>query len=179
MPYRSDPNLIPGMGFTLMVLLIVIAFQWTPARIALPIAANADPRPAQPNEIVLRIYASRLMELSVDDEWGATVGWSYRQPHTPAELERELRRLYAERTEDRVLHLRADTTVPFGVIEQAMIIAGRAGVRVVAAVTEQRISDGPAPRFPRQRGDRVGEREWVGSPMGTAAASAYRSRPQR
>ena len=142
MYYRPDPNLIPGIGFTLMMLLTVIAFQWTPRGIALPVAANADPRPPNPNEIVLRIDPSGLMELSVDDEWGATVGWSYRQPHTPAELERELQRLYGERTEDRVLHLKADSTVPFGVIEQAIIFAGRAGVRVVAAVTEQRIERG-------------------------------------
>ena len=37
MYYRADPNLIPGMGFTLMILLIVLAFQWFPnRRIALP-----------------------------------------------------------------------------------------------------------------------------------------------
>ncbi len=137
--YRSDPNLIPGMGYALMILLVVLALQWIPLRIGLPVAANADSRPPQPNEIVLRIHSSDFMELAVDDEWGTTVGSSYRQPHTPAELERELRRLYAERTEDRVLHLEADTTVPFGIIEQAMVIAGRAGVRVVAAVTEQKI----------------------------------------
>jgi len=142
--YRPDPNLIPGMGFTLMMLLVVLAFQSTPDRIALPVAANADARPPQPNEIVLRIHASGLMELSVDDEWSTTVGSSYRQPHPPAELERELRRLYAERTEDRVLHLKADTTVPFGVIEQAIVIARRAGVRAVAAVMEQRIERGSA-----------------------------------
>ena len=140
--YRPDPNLIPGMGYALMILLVVLALQWTPAGIALPVAANADPRPPQPHEIVLRIDANGLMELSVDDEWGTSVGWNYRQLQRPAELERELRRLYAERTEDRVLHLKADTTVPFGVIEQAMVIAGRAGVRVVAAVTEQRIVRG-------------------------------------
>ena len=143
MYYRPDLNLIPGMGFTLMILLIVLAFQWPTGRIALPVAAHADPRSAAPNEIVLRIDARGLIELSVDDEWGGTVGWSYyRQPQTPAELERELRKLYADRTQDRVLHLRADTTLPFGVIEQAMVIAGRAGVRVVAAVTEQRIERG-------------------------------------
>ena len=139
MYYRADPNLIPGMGFTLMILLIVIAFQWLPTGgIALPIAAHADPRTADSNEIVLRIRANGLMELSVDDAWGAMVGRHYRQPQTGAELERELRRLYADRTQDRVLHLRADSTVPFGVIEQAMVIAGRAGVRVVAAVTDQK-----------------------------------------
>ena len=139
MYYRPDPNLIPGMGFALMMLLIAVAFQWTPGRIDLPIAANADQRPADANEIVLRIRASGLMELSVDDEWGTMVGSSYRQPRTGEELERELRRLFAERTQDRVLHLRADSTIPFGVIEQAMVIAGRAGVRVVAAVTDQKI----------------------------------------
>jgi biopolymer transport protein ExbD len=140
MYYRADPNLIPGMGFTLMILLIVLAFQWFPnRRIALPIAANADPRTADSNEIVLRIYTGGLMELSVDDAWGAMVERDYRQPRTPAELERELRRLYADRTEDRVLHLRADSTIPFGVIEEAIVIAGRAGVRVVAAVTDQKI----------------------------------------
>ena len=135
MYYRPAPNLIPGIGFTLMMFLIVLAFQWTPPEIGLPIAANADPRPPHPNEIVLRVYATGFIELSVDDEWGTTVGSSYRQPQTPADLEHELRRLYADRTEDRVLHLKADTTVPFGVIDQAMVIAQRAGVRVVAAVT--------------------------------------------
>ena len=139
MYYRPDPNLIPGMGFTLMILLIVLAFQWFPARrMALPIAVHADARTADTNEIVLRIYTGGLVELSVDNAWGAMVERDYRQPRTPAELERELRRLYALRTEDRVLHLRADSTVAFGVIEQAMIIAGRAGVRVVAAVTDQK-----------------------------------------
>lgn len=144
MYYRPDPNLIPGMGFMLMIFLIVLAFQWKPPGIALPIAANADPRPPHPNEIVLRIYEGGLVELSVDDEWGTPIGSSYRQPRTGEELERELRRLYAERTEDRVLHLRADSTIPFGVIERAMVIAGRAGVRVVAAVTDQKIERGSA-----------------------------------
>jgi biopolymer transport protein ExbD len=151
MYYRADPNLIPGMGFTLMILLIVLAFQWFPnRRIALPIAAHADPRTADSNEIVLRIYTGGLMELSVDDAWGAMVerDYYYRQPRTPAELEGELRRLYGDRTEDRVLHLRADSTIPFGVIEQAIVIAGRAGVRVVAAVTGGSASRVTAPAVP-------------------------------
>ena len=145
MYYRPDPNLIPGMGFTLMMLLIVLMFQWTSYSIALPIAANADLRTADSNEIVLRIYEGGYMELSVDDEWGTPVGSSYHQARTDEELERELRHLYAERTEDRVLHLRADSTIPFGVIEQAMVIAGR-GVRVIAAVTDQKIDRGESVR---------------------------------
>jgi biopolymer transport protein ExbD len=146
MYYRPDPNLVPGMGFTLMMLLIALIFQWTPPGIALPIAAHADPRTADSNEIVLRIYDSGLMELSVDDEWGTPIGSSYHQTRTGEELERELRRLYADRTQDRVLHLRADSTIPFGVIEQAIVIAGRAGVRVVAAVTDQKIERGESVR---------------------------------
>lgn len=134
MSYRADPNLIPGVGWLLMIILIVIAFQWAPGEIALPVAANADPEPPRPNEIVLRVYASGLMELSVDDEWGTTTGSTYRQPHTFRELERELRRHYANRTEDRVLTLKADSAIPFGVIEQAVLAARNAGVRVVRAV---------------------------------------------
>ena len=138
MYYRPDPNLIPGMGLTLMMLLIALIFRWAPPGIALPVAAHADPRAADSNEIVLRIYDSGFMELSVDDEWGTPMGSSYHQTRTGEELERELRRLYAARTQDRVLHLRADSTIPFGVIQRAMVIAGRAGVRVIAAVTERR-----------------------------------------
>ena len=137
-PAEAALNLIPAMGFALMVLLIVLAFQSDPGRIALPIAEHADPRPPQPNEIVLRIDAEGGMGLSVDDEWGSAVGGSY-WIRAPAELERALRRLYAKRTEDRVLHLKADTAARFGVIEQAIVIARRAGVRVVAAVVEERI----------------------------------------
>ena len=146
MYYRPDPNLIPGIGFMLMIFLIVLAFQWQLGGIALPIAAHAEVRSPHPNEIVLRIYEGGLVELSVDDEWGTPVGSNYSQPRTGEELERELRRLYGARTEDRVLHLRADSTIPFGVIEQAIVIAGRAGVRVVAAVTDQKIERGESVR---------------------------------
>src|SRR5438045_8919516 len=117
---------MPGMCFTLMILMIVVAFQWMPRQ------NDASYRGKRRSSACASMPADSW-RWRVDDEWGTTVGSSYRQPHTPAELERELRRLYAERTADRVLHLKADTTVPFGVIEQAMVIAGRAGVRVVAA----------------------------------------------
>ena len=137
MYHRTDPNLIPGMGYLLMIMLVIIAFQLRPMEIALPVAAHADPKPPAPDEIVLRLYANGLMELSIDDEWGTTIGSSYRQPRTLGELERELGRLYMNRTEDRLLILKADTAVAVGLIEQVMLAGRDAGVRVVRMVVEE------------------------------------------
>ena len=143
MSYRADPNLIPGMGYLLMIMLIVLAFQAFPVHeIALPTATNADPQPPAPNEIVLRVHASGLMELTIDDEWGTSSGWSYQQPRTFDELERDLGRLYMNRTEDRVLILKADTSVAFGVIEQIVLASRAGGVRVLRAVVEGKSEPG-------------------------------------
>lgn len=137
MSYRSDPNLIPGMGYLLIIMLIVLAFQSFPLHeIALPAAVNADPQPPAPNEIVLRVHANGLMELTIDDEWGTSSGWNYRQPRTFNELERELGRLYLNRTEDRVLVLKADTAVAFDILEQIVLASRAGGVRVLVAVVE-------------------------------------------
>jgi len=46
--------------------------------------------------------------------------------------------LYARRPLDRVLYLKADSALAFGVIEAALSRARGAGVRVVAIVTEKR-----------------------------------------
>lgn len=137
MSYRADPNLIPGMGYLLMVMLIIIAVQWTPREFALPVAKNADLGPPVPEEIVVRIYASGLMELSIDDEWGTRNGWSYPPPRTSGEIERELRRYLGNREENRVLTLKADSTVAFGVIDQVVLAARHAGVRVVRLVVKE------------------------------------------
>ena len=137
MSYRADPNLIPGMGYLLMIIMIIIAFQFAPGNVALPVAGNADPGPPLPEEIVLRVYASGRMELSVDDEWGTTNGWTYTSPRTSGELERELRRHLGNRAENRVLTLKADSTVAFGWIDEVVLAARHAGVEVVRLVVEE------------------------------------------
>src|SRR2546425_12030268 len=57
-----------------------------------------------------------------------------------AELPDRLASLYASRTMDKILFLKADQNLDFARVQQAIEIARRAGVRVVGAITEQKQS---------------------------------------
>jgi biopolymer transport protein ExbD len=62
-------------------------------------------------------------------------------PVSPARLEEALRRVYDTRS-DKKLYFRADANLDYAAVEDAMQIARRAGVRVLAAVTEEKRSGG-------------------------------------
>ena len=49
----------------------------------------------------------------------------------------QLTTLYANRTVDKILYLRADEGIEYGRVQQALEIARKAGVRVVGAIAEQ------------------------------------------
>jgi biopolymer transport protein ExbD len=66
------------------------------------------------------------------------------RPIAKEQLEAQLTAIYAARTEDKVLYFKADVNVKFGKVQEAVEIARRAGVRVLAAVTE----DKGGPLFP-------------------------------
>ncbi|MGH7530948.1 MAG: ExbD/TolR family protein [Gemmatimonadales bacterium] len=134
-PPRADLNLTPMIDVMLVLLMIFMIL--VPALVAgvdLPVAANAAPRPPEPEEIVLTIDRRGRYVLATVDEWGTSSGWNPPRVVTAAELRGELTRLYTGRTRDRILYLKADTTLPFGVVERAIEAARRSGVRVVAAV---------------------------------------------
>jgi biopolymer transport protein ExbD len=52
-------------------------------------------------------------------------------------LENTLEQIYSGRTE-KVMYFRADAGLEYGAIEDVLLIARRAGVRVLAAVTEEK-----------------------------------------
>ncbi len=54
-----------------------------------------------------------------------------------ADLPAQLTNLYANRTVDKILYLRADEGIEYSRVEQALEIARKAGVRVVGAIAEQ------------------------------------------
>jgi biopolymer transport protein ExbD len=58
----------------------------------------------------------------------------------PGIAREQLAALYRERTRDRVLFLKADTTLAYGVLETAMAAARNAGLRVVAAIKERKVA---------------------------------------
>lgn len=105
-----------------MVIVPVIAMQ-----VDLPLATNSQSKPEEPDEIVLIIDRTGAASLEVSGH--AVPGGALRE---------QLAALYRERTRDRILYLKADSTLPFGVLETAMMAARDAGVRVVAAVTEKK-----------------------------------------
>jgi biopolymer transport protein ExbD len=54
-----------------------------------------------------------------------------------------LNAIYAARTKDKILYLKADKGLRMGKIQEAISMARKAGVRVVSAVTEQTVGTEP------------------------------------
>jgi biopolymer transport protein TolR len=106
---KSDINVTP---------MIAAGFKAT-----LPKGKNLDPRPEGDNEIVLGIDQAGRYFLNG-------------RPLPNGTLEDQLRSLYAARTEDKILYFKADNQLKYGKIQEAVETARRAGVRVMAAITE-------------------------------------------
>ena len=53
------------------------------------------------------------------------------------DLPDQLTRLYANRTEDKIMYLKADVGVEYSRVQTALEMARKAGVRVVGAIAEQ------------------------------------------
>ena len=127
-PLGSHINVTPMIDVMLVLLIIfmvvvpVIAMQ-----VDLPIAVTAQSRPEEADEIVLIIdhHGAAFLEVSGHSAPGIA-------------LREQLAALYRARTRDRILYLKADSTLPFGVLEKAMVAARDAGVRVVGGLTERR-----------------------------------------
>lgn len=126
-PASAHINVTPMIDVMLVLLIIfmvvvpVIALQ-----VDLPVATNPLSKPEEPDEIVMIIDRSGTISLEVSGR------------HVPGlALREQLTALYRERTRDRILYVKADTTLPFGVLARAMTVARDAGVRVIAAVVKQ------------------------------------------
>jgi biopolymer transport protein ExbD len=53
-----------------------------------------------------------------------------------ATLEQQLTTIYAARPEDKIMYFRADKDLQYGKIQEAVEIARKSGVRVMAAITD-------------------------------------------
>lgn len=123
---NADINVTPMIDVMLVLLiifmivtpLIAAGFQAT-----MPRGKNLDPRPEGDNEVVLGIDANGKYYLNM-------------KPVDPAALEDYLRSTFAARTEDKILYFKADNNLKFARVQDAVEMARRAGVRVMAAITE-------------------------------------------
>ncbi len=123
---NADINVTPMIDVMLVLLiifmivtpLIAAGFQAT-----MPKGKNLDPRPEEEGEVVLGIDHAGRFFLNM-------------KPVDEATLEDYLRATYAARTEDKILYFKADNQIQFSRVQDAIEMARRAGVRVMAAVTE-------------------------------------------
>ncbi len=129
---KADINVTPLID--VMLVLLIIFMIVTPIIAAgfqatLPRSANPELRPEGPDEIRLGIDRDGKFYLDVGDG-----------PHqiADADLPGRLQALYAARTKDKILFLKADQNIEFARVQQALELARQAGVRVVGAITEQK-----------------------------------------
>ena len=124
---KSEPNVIPMID--IMLVLLIIFMIVTPLiangfKAAMPIGLHLDKRPEGDNEVVLGIDAAGGFFLN-----GNAI--------PAAALEDQLRSIYATtHTEDKIMYFRADKDLPYAKIQDAVETARKAGVRVMAAITE-------------------------------------------
>jgi biopolymer transport protein ExbD len=123
---KSDINVTPMID--VMLVLLIIFMIVTPLiaagfKATLPKGKNLDPRPEGDNEVVLGIDQAGRYFLDG-------------RPLPNGTLEDQLRSRFASRTEDKILYFKADNQLKYGKIQEAVETARRAGVRVMAAITE-------------------------------------------
>ena len=125
---KADINVTPMID--VMLVLLIIFMIVTPLiaagfRATLPKGKNLDPRPEGENEVVLGIDEGGRYFLN----GRALAGGS-------AALEDQLRGIFSARTEDKILYFKADNQLKYAKVQEAVETARKAGVRVMAAITE-------------------------------------------
>jgi biopolymer transport protein TolR len=144
--HKAEPNVVPMID--IMLVLLIIFMIVTPIisagfQATMPMGKNLEQRPAEQNDVVLgidrtgRFYLDPAM-LSDGTVREGEIGPVCREQgcNQNVELERRLRDIFAARTMDKILYFKADQNLSFGRVEEALTIARKAGVRVLAAVTE-------------------------------------------
>jgi biopolymer transport protein TolR len=124
---KSEPNVVPMID--IMLVLLIIFMIVTPLisagfKATMPKGANLDPDPEKDNEVIL----------GIDDMGSYFIDG---RPVAASALEDQLRARYENRTEDKILYLKADNQLAYGKVQEAIETARTAGVRVVAAVTDR------------------------------------------
>ena len=124
---KAEPNVIPMID--IMLVLLIIFMIVTPLisagfKATLPKGKNLDARPEGEGEIILGIDA------------GGSYFLNGKGPVDPVVLEENLKSMYAARTEDKILYFKADNQLKFGRIQEAVEMARRSGVAVMAAISE-------------------------------------------
>lgn len=136
---NAEPNVVPMID--IMLVLLIIFMIVTPViasgfQAKMPLAKEIEKREKQDGDVTL----------GIDDK-----GDFYLDPGTgkiglvaggKEELARMLKQIYQNRTTDKVLYFKADQKTQFVRVQEAIELAREAGVRVLAAVTDEKTEGG-------------------------------------
>ena len=125
---KSEPNVVPMID--VMLVLLIIFMVVTPALLA---GFNAIP----PQGVNLKAHP----EEETDQTLGIDRDGNYylnKRPIKNDELAQHLERIFASRTQDKILYVKADKALDYGKVLDALDIASRKGVRVVGMISEQK-----------------------------------------
>jgi biopolymer transport protein ExbD len=126
---QSTPNVTPMID--VMLVLLIIFMVVAPALLA---GFNAIP----PEGINLKDHPE---DEQTDQVLGIDRDGLYylnKRPIKNGDLPQLLRQIYDARTEDRILYLKADKSLEYGKLLDAIDIASKNGVRVVGLISDQR-----------------------------------------
>lgn len=124
---KAEPNVTPMIDVMLVLLIIFMiiiptltsGLQATP-----PSGANLKPRPEEDTDQILGIDKSGQYFLNRDAIDNASLG-------------QLLDNIYSNRSEDKILYIKADKDLDYGVVLDALDVAAHNGVRVSAMITDQ------------------------------------------
>ena len=141
---KSEPNVVPMID--IMLVLLIIFMLVTPV-----ITAGFTAKIPQGKNIQTASEEEGDVTLGIDQDGNYYVdpGSGTIAPVSAPRLEEVLRRVYENRS-DKKLYFRADANLDYAAVEDAMQVARKAGVRVLAAVTEEKREGGA---FGRRGGD--------------------------
>ncbi len=124
----AEINVTPMID--VMLVLLIIFMIVTPVlesgfQAQMPAGLNVDQRPEGDDEITLGLDVNGAYFLNGD-------------PVSKEQAEAKLTELYAARTLDKIIFFKADGGLKFGVIEEAVTMASRAGARVLVSITDRK-----------------------------------------
>lgn len=125
---KSEPNVVPMID--VMLVLLIIFMVVTPM-----IASGFQAQMPQGKHLEKRAEEDSDITLGIDQGGNFFLN---AKPVPRDRIEQTLRDIYANRASDKILYFKADRELAYAKVEEAIMIARKAGVRVMAAVTEER-----------------------------------------
>jgi biopolymer transport protein ExbD len=126
---RAEPNVTPMID--VMLVLLIIFMVVTPALLA---GFNATP-PQGTNLLDHPEDAENDQVLGIDKDGNYYLN---KKPITKTAVEAEIKRIYAIRTTDKVMYLKADKDLDYSKVQDATEMAAKNGVRLLALISDQK-----------------------------------------